>query len=788
MIARSGLRLFLRGTYVLLIALFILFVDFDTLPSPEKIFAGGFSAQRAAVDIQQVAETPHPAGSSSHKRVEQELVEKLRALGLTPSLQQSIGITEVANLVAATPVSNILACVPGTSPSGSVLLTAHYDSVQTGPGASDDGAGVATILETLRALHNSAPLNNDVLVLFTDGEEHSLAGAEAFASTYLNGKWAGPCSAPRIDLNFDNRGDRGPVYLFETGPRNAALIRAYARTPNAYGSSLFAAAYSLIPNNTDFSIFKNAGLTGLNFAMVDGFQTYHTALDTADRVDRRSVQQIGSNTVALLLNLGNARLDKLTTERGEAVFFNPLAGWMVRYPMAWSWPLEVLSGIFLILALYLSRQELRPLSVLATCFAVAFSCILTATFTGFGAVLLLRHAGDRLLPGQTTSNLLLLCSLVAASLAVLLVLRRGWASVLSVPSMGTGVLLVLWGLSLLTTAQLPGGSFLFLWPTLWLLLINVTFKLSRWSAFGEWSQFLKNVVAILPALLLFLPLLWQAYILLGISLPVAAFFGAMLALLVFMFPEEASREGHRWSVTLWTAAGLLFTAAVLILSGVLLSRSTAASPRPDSLALGVNLDTKQAAWISFDQVVDPWTSRTLGTTPQHAARPDLLGDTFGEVFSKEAPFKEVKTMSVTSHTLNSADGHTLELQLQPGTPGERLQLTWNAEHSLTGLTIADRTIDLDVGNHQFGNLGLQTTPRRVELFGVPTEGIHVTLTWRSNAPKHVTLLEYVSGLAAFIPAAPTTSPAQSLPPSRPADHIPATGDDIGYVLRTLPSD
>ena len=73
-------------------------------------------------------------------------------------------------------------------------------------------------------------------------------------------------------------------------------------------------------------------------------------------------------------------------------------------------------------------------------------------------------------------------------------------------------------------------------------------------------------------------------------------------------------------------------------------------------------------------------------------------------------------------------------------------------------------------------------------FGVPTEGIHVTLTWRSNAPKHVTLLEYVSGLAAFIPAAPTTSPAQSLPPSRPADHIPATGDDIGYVLRTLPSD
>ena len=48
---------------------------------------------------------------------------------------------------------------------------AHYDSVPFGPGAADDGAGVVTLLETARALKAGPPLKNDVIFLFTDGEE-----------------------------------------------------------------------------------------------------------------------------------------------------------------------------------------------------------------------------------------------------------------------------------------------------------------------------------------------------------------------------------------------------------------------------------------------------------------------------------------------------------------------------------------------------------------------------------------------------------------------------------------
>src|SRR5205814_9504615 len=56
---------------------------------------------------------------------------------------------------AAGRVQNILAWLPGSDPRAAgkaVLIAAHYDGVEAGPAAADDGAGSAAILETLRAL------------------------------------------------------------------------------------------------------------------------------------------------------------------------------------------------------------------------------------------------------------------------------------------------------------------------------------------------------------------------------------------------------------------------------------------------------------------------------------------------------------------------------------------------------------------------------------------------------------------------------------------------------------
>ena len=100
----------------------------------------------------------------------------------------------------------------GQGPSGkkALMLCAHYDSVPTGPGASDNAAGVAVVLETLRALKAGPPLERDVIALFPDGEENGFHGSRLFVDEH---PWAKDVS---VVLNFDARGNSGPSIMFET--------------------------------------------------------------------------------------------------------------------------------------------------------------------------------------------------------------------------------------------------------------------------------------------------------------------------------------------------------------------------------------------------------------------------------------------------------------------------------------------------------------------------------------------------------------------------------------------
>jgi Zn-dependent M28 family amino/carboxypeptidase len=67
-------------------------------------------------------------------------------------------------------VENVIVRLPGRNETGIVLVTGHYDSQPPAPGAGDDGISVAAMLETMRVLSAGAPLRNDVVFLFADGE------------------------------------------------------------------------------------------------------------------------------------------------------------------------------------------------------------------------------------------------------------------------------------------------------------------------------------------------------------------------------------------------------------------------------------------------------------------------------------------------------------------------------------------------------------------------------------------------------------------------------------------
>ena len=61
---------------------------------------------------------------------------------------------------------------------GAVLFSAHYDSVSTTPGATDDGMGVATLLQLIR-LFATRRTRRAAIFNINNGEEDWLNGAHA---------------------------------------------------------------------------------------------------------------------------------------------------------------------------------------------------------------------------------------------------------------------------------------------------------------------------------------------------------------------------------------------------------------------------------------------------------------------------------------------------------------------------------------------------------------------------------------------------------------------------------
>jgi acetylornithine deacetylase/succinyl-diaminopimelate desuccinylase-like protein len=154
-------------------------------PRPADVPAGVFSAERAMDDVRIIARAPHPMGSTANAAVRDHLLRRMTALGLAPEVFTRTALQETridgAVLAIGGRPQVLVGVLPGQDRRApAVALVAHYDSVAASPGAADDAAGVAAILETVRALKAQGPLRRDIVVVLTDGEEDALLGARAF--------------------------------------------------------------------------------------------------------------------------------------------------------------------------------------------------------------------------------------------------------------------------------------------------------------------------------------------------------------------------------------------------------------------------------------------------------------------------------------------------------------------------------------------------------------------------------------------------------------------------------
>src|SRR5919106_2238050 len=321
-------------------------------PLPASAQASEFSAERAFSHVEQIAERPHPVGSPANAEVRDYLIGQLEDLGLQPTIQEATSARTKEGTASIARVENIHARIAGSNPTGHVVLVAHYDSVPRGPGAADDGAGVAAILEIARAITSGSAPRNDIDILLTDAEEPWLLGAQAFVrDSHLDPRRS-------VVLNLEARGTSGPAMMFQSSSDNATIIPALASAQRPIaGSGLWEACSQLLTGDTDFSVFRNAGFAGMNFAFMEGSARYHTPEDSPDNLDHASLQDIGSTVLAATRHFAD---QDLGAPRGGSLTYFTVLGELVYYPQGLAVPLAVLAAVvFTATLLYARRRGVR---------------------------------------------------------------------------------------------------------------------------------------------------------------------------------------------------------------------------------------------------------------------------------------------------------------------------------------------------------------------------------------------------------------------------------------------
>jgi hypothetical protein len=322
-------------------------------PAPAGAPATAFSAARAFPDVAVVARAPHPMGSPANAAVRDYLVRRMTALGLSPQVQRADVVLEpparARPVAMGGEVKNLIGVLPGREPAlPAVGLMAHYDSVPASPGAADDAAGVAAVLETVRALQAQGPLRRDVVVAITDGEEAGLLGARAFFAEHPLARRLG------FVVNLESRGGGGRARMFETGADDGQTIDLFRRAVRAPSSSSLAVyLYRMTPNDTDFSLARRAGLPGLNFAFIGRQFDYHSASSTPAALDPGALQDLGRQALAAVRAAGDARA--LPKPAPDEVYQQLPGGRVVAYPAAAGW--AILAAAALLLAIGAARAR-----------------------------------------------------------------------------------------------------------------------------------------------------------------------------------------------------------------------------------------------------------------------------------------------------------------------------------------------------------------------------------------------------------------------------------------------
>lgn len=698
-----------------------------------------FSAERAMRHVQEMCQKPHSLGTEEHGRVREYIVSEAKKLGLITEIQETTAVHHYHHRLIIGRVSNVIAILKGTDSSKGVLIVGHYDSVLHAPGAADDGSAVAAMLETARALTHSPPLKNNIIFLFTDGEEVGLMGAKAFVTEQPLLKNIG------IVFNLEARGNTGTSVTFEVSSENGWIMKEYAKAvPYPFAASIMYEVYKRMPNDTDFTIFKKAGCSGFNAAFVEGYVNYHSMTDTPENLNLESLQHHGSYILGIANHFGNITINN--TKETDMVFFNPIGSWLVIYPGWLNLPLVIF--VLLLYSLYLGlgiKKKQMTIKGILGGFIIYLSSIVLICVISW----LVQSGIKSLYPlyGHFYSHnfynvhfyFYLIAGLVVGLFSGLYFLLF---SKIKAENLLAGALTLFMVIMIFLYLEMSTAAYLVIFPLVFILLAGIISLFFNFSEDKKYAGYvLIFLLGVLPVIFLYVPMAKMLFVVFSLEM---SFVGVLLLLLLLGFLIIQFKAAYNINkLALPVLAALIVVAAFV--GGHLNSVPNKKQPLHSSIIYCLDADQQKALWVSGYLQPDDW-NRQFFTNPRIDPLTKILPESDRPYLKNDAPLvilPEPVIKIIEDDVENNK--RKLHFNLSSSRQANTMILFFHKDAGITSIKIDGKPIDY---KHFFSVK--KSEYYSMSYWAVPPDGIDFVIDCEAEKTLQLLVLEGKLGL----PAAP----------------------------------
>lgn len=253
----------------------------------------------------------HPYGSQGNKYVHSFLEQQIQTLINQPYIEYDNDLNntnfffgkDISGRTSYYESNNLIVRINGTNPDlPALLLSAHFDSVPSSFGVTDDGAGIASLLGTLEFLSKQKQPIRTIVFNFNNNEEFGLFGAQ----TFLNHPWA---KKVKYFINLEGTGQGGKAILFRG--TDYGITKFYNSIRYPYASSIFQQAFNsrVIHSDTDYTVYEAGGLRGIDVAFFKPRDIYHTNLDDIRHTSKLALWHMLSTSLDFVGKLGYEEVD-----------------------------------------------------------------------------------------------------------------------------------------------------------------------------------------------------------------------------------------------------------------------------------------------------------------------------------------------------------------------------------------------------------------------------------------------------------------------------------------------